>query len=388
MTDKNRALTTTAGGELTEAITGLSIISTEAALRRPLADIVRAALNAASKSRHTRRAYDTAIATFVDYLDTERGHLLPELPELGAWRPFVQKRVNGGLVAISQDTGKAKAEHVYSDVTAAVLRLVDAALLDAYAGHRRALGDSENTVVSRLAAVRAFLSVALRDNVLTQEQAVNMGLSPYKAKVSRDQAVIGRRLSKPEVRALLGAVDVGTTKGKRDLAMLCCMLYGGLRVEETARLRLDNLKLDKGRWWLVLKGKRKKKRRIKVHDALFEALSGWTETAGLSDWGQDRRPLFLTMTRGDNIKGSQVTPTDVSRLVASVGAVAGLAPISGPGRLGAHDLRRTAARNAYDNGATLLQVQMLLGHSDPKTTARYIGLGEEETETAADFIHY
>jgi integrase len=381
-------LTTTAGGELSRSFSDLSIISTEAALRRPLSGVVAAALNAASKSRHTRRAYDTAIATFIDYLETERGHLLPDLPEIATWRPFVQKRVNGGLVAITQDTGKAKIEHVYSDVTAAVLRLVDAALLDAYAGHRRAMGDSENTVVSRLAAVRAFLSVALRDNVLTQKQAVNMGLSPYKAKVSRDQEVIGRRLSKAEVRTLLGAVDVKTTKGKRDLAMLCCMLYAGLRVEETAHLRLNNLKLDKGRWWLVLKGKRKKKRRIKIHDALFETLSDWTTAAGLGDWGQDRRPLFYTMTRGDNLKDSQVTPTDVSRLVAAAGAAAGLAPSSGPGRLGAHDLRRTAARNAYDNGATLLQVQRLLGHSDPKTTARYIGLGEEETETAADFIHY
>lgn len=387
MTD-DRALTPTAGGELIESFTDLSVTSTEAALRRPLSDVVAAALNAASKSKHTRRAYDTAIATFIDYLETERGHLLPDRPGIVDWRPFVQKWVNGDLVAIAQDTGKAKTEHVYSDVTAAVLRLVDAALLDAYAGHRRALGDSENTVVSRLAAVRAFLSVALRDNVLTQKQAVNMGLSPYKARVSRDQAVIGRRLTKPEVRALLGAVGVKTTKGRRDLAMLSCMLYAGLRVEETANLRLNNLQLDKGRWWLVLKGKRKKKRRVKVHDALFEALSDWTATAGLGDWGQDRRPLFYTMTRGDNVKDNQVTPTDVSRLVAMGGALAGLAPPSGPGRLGAHDLRRTAARNAYDNGATLLQVQKLLGHSDPKTTARYIGLGEEETETAADFIHY
>jgi len=79
---------------------------------------------------------------------------------------------------------------------------------------------------------------------------------------------------------------------------------------------------------------------------------------------------------------------DVGRPVAQYGARAGLAPATGSGRLGAHDLRRTCARNAYDNGATLLQVQQMLGHADPKTTARYIGLDQDDTDTATDYVRY
>jgi integrase len=67
---------------------------------------------------------------------------------------------------------------------------------------------------------------------------------------------------------------------------------------------------------------------------------------------------------------------------------AGLGPISGPGKLAPHDLRRTCARNAYDHGATLLQVQTLLGHSDPKTTARYIGADSDDDNTAVDRLKY
>ena len=83
-----------------------------------------------------------------------------------------------------------------------------------------------------------------------------------------------------------------------------------------------------------------------------------------------------------------ITPTDVGRLVASYGAKAGLSPARGKGRLGAHDLRRTCACNAYDNGATLLQVQQMLGHADPKTTALYIGLDQDDTDTAVDYVRY
>jgi integrase len=368
------------------ALADLSLVSAEAAVRRPLAEVVEAALTATSKSRHTRRAYQTAIATFVDYLDAERGDMVGERVA-ATWRPFVRKRIDGDLLPVTQDTGRVKAEFVYSDAAAAVLRLVDAGLLDGYAAHRRGLGDSENTVISRLAAVRAFLSVALRDNVLTRDQAMSMGLRPYRARQRRDVQPVGRRLTKAEVRALLDAVDTSTTKGRRDLAMLCCMLYAGLRAEETANLRLSNLEMDKGRWWLTLGGKGRKTRKIKMHDVLFEALSDWTEMADLVDWNQDKA-IFYTVTSGGAIRANRVTPTDVGRTVTAMGARAGLSPPSGPGRLGAHDLRRTAARNAYDNGGTLLQVQRLLGHSDPKTTVRYIGLGDEEGATAVDFIHY
>jgi len=54
----------------------------------------------------------------------------------------------------------------------------------------------------------------------------------------------------------------------------------------------------------------------------------------------------------------------------------------------AHDLRRTCARNAYTNGASLLLVQAMLGHEDPKTTARYIGADETDDDTAVDYVRY
>ena len=56
--------------------------------------------------------------------------------------------------------------------------------------------------------------------------------------------------------------------------------------------------------------------------------------------------------------------------------------------LSPHDLRRTAARTAFDRGANLVQVQAMLGHASPDTTARYIGSYESDDTTAVDFITY
>ena len=78
----------------------------------------------------------------------------------------------------------------------------------------------------------------------------------------------------------------------------------------------------------------------------------------------------------------------IERIVGEYGHSAGIAQASGSAKLSPHDLRRTFARQSYDNGATLIQVQIALGHSDPKTTARYIGADLPDDDTAVDFVRY
>lgn len=368
---------------LAERAREISIADPDVAMRRPLRDLVEATLNAAAPSKHTRRSYATAIALFVAYLDAERGDLVGNVD---GWRPFVVKDLGDLQVPMSQDTGKVRVQYAYSPVPAALLRLVDAGLVDGFATHRQASGDSINTVTTRIAAVRTFLAVALRDNALTPEQAQNLGLSPFKARRTQSQEPVGRRLSKAEVRALRGAVDIMSVKGKRDLAILDLGLYLGLRQSEIASLKMSDFQQDGGRWWLHVRGKGNKTRRLKVHDVLFKSLLAWCEAAGLA-W-HDEQLVFRTVGKAGQINHRAITPTDVGRLVAAYGYKAGLAPATGKGRLGSHDLRRTCARNAHDNGASLLQVQKMLGHSDPKTTARYIGLGEDEVDSAVDFVRY
>ena len=86
--------------------------------------------------------------------------------------------------------------------------------------------------------------------------------------------------------------------------------------------------------------------------------------------------------KGGNLSGHKLATSALRRLLKEYSQAAGL----GDGAF--HDLRRTCARNSYDNGAPLLQVQRLLGHADPKTTARYIGLDQDDSSTAVDFVRY
>ncbi len=342
------------------------------AARRPLDGVVKTTLAAAGRSEHTRRTYLTAIGRFLAWLDEERSDGLG-LPE--TWRPFA---------ACVQDGRRAAWD--FGETPAAVLWLVNASALDRWRLAMEAQGLSANTVSTYVYAVRTLLSVALRDGVLEADQARNLSLSPYRARLRRDEKPVGRRLTVQEVRRLRGVVDTTTHKGKRDLAILDCMLYLGLRRSEVAHLRLTDFVQDGGRWWLVLTGKGAKTRRLKVSDVMYRSLADWLDAAGL-DW-QANRPVFYSVNKGDVIGDTALSPNDVGRLVACYGVRSGLASATGAGRLGAHDLRRTCARNAHDHGAALLKIQQMLGHADPKTTARYIGLEQDDADTATDYVRY
>jgi site-specific recombinase XerC len=358
-----------------QSMAQVSAVSSEAAIAQPMAAVVDNTIKAAARNNpNTARAYQTAIGLFLSFLDAHRGHLVPE-KLADAWRPF----------AMYQREGR-RTIWIFR-APAVILRLVDSGVLDNFAAWRGQEGDGTNSIALRLYAIRTFLSVAYRDNILTAEQASAMRIQPYRARQKRDQKPVGRRLAPPEVRNLRESIDFNTRKGLRDRAIIDCMLFLGLRREEVVGLTTTNFKQSNGRWWLTLIGKGSKTRRLKVHETVFESLSEWFKVAGL-DWHQPNEPLFRSVNKADRVTGRPINASVVGRLVAEYGYKSNLAPRFGSNQLSAHDLRRTCARNAFDNSGNLLLVQAMLGHSDPKTTARYIGAFEDDNNTAIDYIRY
>jgi integrase len=334
-----------------------------AVLRRPLGAQVEATLQAAARGDHTARSYRQAIGLFLTYVGGVLGRELASVTIEGR-------------------------KHLWAFAgTVSVLQHIEPGHLAGYRAWRESEGDGPNTASQRYAAVVTVLSVCYRDGILADEQALAMGIRPYIQRQKRDRRPVGRRLDKGEVRALQAAPDVSTAKGKRDLAILGVMLYAGLRCDEVARLTLANLKQDRGRWWIVFSGKGQKTRRVKVHDTLFESLAAWLAVRGL-ELGKGEAPVFVSVNKGDAISSVPVNTATVNRLVAEYGALAELAPATGANRLSPHDLRRTCARNAFDNGAPLPLIQAMLGHSSIDTTMTYIGASDDEGGGAVDFVRY
>ena len=331
---------------------------------QPLGDLVHNAVIAAGRSPHTRRAYQTSIGQFFQYL-SQAQNITP---------PLAEPETNGRKT-IWAFRGDSR-----------ILLHITPSLLDGFRTWLENTGASPNTQETRLAAVITFLSVCYRDGLIPDDQARRLSLQPYKPRRQRHQKPTGRRLSPPEVKKLRAAMDTNTLKGKRDLAILDMMLFAGLRRAELCALTGDSLQQHGSRYWLIIHGKGHKTRRLKVHDMLYQSLTVWLASAEKSE--QTKDTLFEGMTRHGRLTTNPLTGATIARLVAQYAHAAGLAPATGTNALAPHDLRRTCARNAYDNGAPLPKIQQFLGHANIETTMRYIGYDEDDTETATDYVRY
>jgi len=329
---------------------------------------VEATIQAAARSAQTARVYRGAIGLFLVYLSDA----------LGAAGPLATVTYDG-----------RRAIWAWADVPAReVLRRVTPGHVAGFRAWREAQGDGPNTASQRVAVVATFLAVGLRDGLLTPAQAATLGVKPYAQRQKRDRQPTGRRLTREEARALREAPDLSTAKGLRDRALLDILLFAALRCDEVASLTLGDIRNEGGRWRLTFAGKGSKTRRATLHDEAYASLSAWLARRGLALGTGDAAPIFVNVNKADAIGANPLNTASVNRLVSLLGARAGLAPEHGPGRLGPHDLRRTCARNAYDNGAPLPLIQGLLGHADVSTTMAYIGATDDGGAGAVDFVRY
>src|SRR5574341_2165717 len=189
----------------------------------------------------------------------------------------------------------------------------------------------------------------------------------------------GDRLGERQRQALINAPGTQTHKGQRDTAILALLSVLGLRRSEICNLNWSHLaELDGHKVIQNLHGKHGRVRTIKLPVALWRRIMEYAEQAGLST--APDAPVFVRAVNGDHVQhGRRLSPTGIAKIVQDYTTRLGLDGIS------PHDLRRTAARLSRDGGASIEQVQMMLGHASPQTTSAYIGETLNLDDHAVDY---
>ena len=193
--------------------------------------------------------------------------------------------------------------------------------------------------------------------------------------------VQGRRLTAQQARLLLRAPGKDTAKGLRDSAILGLLLTLGLRRSEICNLTWGHIDELEGHKVIAnLKGKHGRVRSLKLPVWLWRLLMAWGDVAGL-DTSESAQNVFVPITKGGRVLNYRegITTHAIYKLVNHYTARTGLPPVK------PHDLRRTAALLARRGGATIEQVQLMLGHASPQTTSNYIGETLDLDDNAVDY---
>lgn len=196
----------------------------------------------------------------------------------------------------------------------------------------------------------------------------------------------GLRLSAQQARELLELPGIETLKGQRDTAILGLLLTLGLRRSEICNLTWGHFSELEGHHVIRnLKGKHGRIRTLKLPVWLWRAIQEWGQRAKLNTTDPDGL-VFVPVSRAGRVmrrrksKAKGMTPHNIYKLLDEYVKMAeGLPPVR------PHDLRRTAALLARRGGASIEQVQLMLGHASPQTTSNYIGESLNLDDNAVDY---
>lgn len=205
-------------------------------------------------------------------------------------------------------------------------------------------------------------------------------LHPEKVDLPKGESQHMQFLNREKIERLLGQPGLSTRTGLRDKALLEVLFSTGLRVSELVNLNRDQIDLNTREFGVIGKGRRP---RVVF---LSEGAAVWLER-----WLNSRtdrwQPVFIRLARDKADPSSEgeemrLTTRSVQRIVDKYARKAHL-----PIKISPHGIRHSFATDLLSNGASLRDVQEMLGHKSVATTQIYTHVTRPQLKKVHDQFH-
>lgn len=231
-------------------------------------------------------------------------------------------------------------------------RKVESAMIERYMAWLYDRGREKSSQARALSSVRSFFNFLMINDQIDASPA-EFVQSP---KFGRQLPDV---LSTDEIDRIIATVDTSTVKGLRDQAMLEVLYSCGLRVSELTSLRIQDLFFGEG--YIRVIGKGDKQRIVPISAVARERIHRYLDKRPGARSNEDI--LFL------NNRGGKLTRVMVFTILKEAAQRAGIHKHISP-----HTFRHSFATHLLEGGASIRQVQEMLGHESILTTEIYTHL--------------
>jgi site-specific recombinase XerD len=162
--------------------------------------------------------------------------------------------------------------------------------------------------------------------------------------------------------------------------LLAVLAGAGLREAEVVGVKIGDFReVQEGQVLLRVEGKGGRIRAVPISPELWQLVQRHVLLSGrsLASRADTCKPLFTSREGGG---GRPLTTRSVRYIVKKYAEAVGITKAISP-----HSIRHTVGTNMAVNEAPLLVIQQFLGHSDPKTTMRYVRRAEELASKAYQY---
>lgn len=241
-------------------------------------------------------------------------------------------------------------------------RKVERTMIERYMEWLYRNGREKTSQARGLSGIRSFFAFLLVTDKITASPAEFIDMPKF-----------GRHLpdilSTDEIDRIIAAASAPTTKGLRDCAMLEVLYSCGLRVSELTSLRMSDLFFGEG--YIRVIGKGDKQRLVPVSAVARDRILRYLEQREAARSGEEA--VFL------NNRGTQLTRVMVFTIIRRAAERAGIEK-----RISPHTFRHSFATHLLEGGASIRQVQEMLGHESILTTEIYTHLDDRYLRRAVE----
>lgn len=293
-----------------------------------------------------------AVLDYERYLKNERGFsnytVINYMDDINEYRKFLSDNKFGNVFEVTQNVARYYLSFMNKD-----------------------LNLKPSSVSRKLSSLRGFYKYLMREKIVNVNYFSEIS-SPKK------DVTLPRYLFDEELDKLIDSIDVSTSTGKRDVALLELMYATGVRVSEVCSIKLSDIDFYNNS--LIVMGKGSKERYLPFYDKAKSAMLDYIEFGRNELLKRNKKEvpteLFL------NFKGGALTPRGVRMIMDEITNKASVALKIHP-----HMIRHSFATSLINNGADLRSVQELLGHENLSTTQIYTHVSMEKLKEAYQNAH-
>ena len=221
------------------------------------------------------------------------------------------------------------------------------------------LGMEARTQARVISGIKAFYKYLLYEDIIDNDPTTLL-----------ESPRIGKKLpvylSVEEIDELINAIDLSTSTGHRNKAMLETLYSCGLRVSELTNLKISNLYFNQG--FIKITGKGDKERLVPISPKAIKEINLYVKQyRSLIKVHKDSENIVFLNRRGKKLTRVMIF-TIIKDLAKKIELKKNISP---------HTFRHSFATHLIDGGADLRAVQEMLGHESIITTEIYTHLDSE-----------
>lgn len=231
------------------------------------------------------------------------------------------------------------------------------------------LGLTATSQARIISGIRGFYRYCLVENIVTTDPTELL-------ETPRLRRALPDVLSFEEIESIIGQLDVSTTDGGRNKAILETMYSCGLRVSEVVNLRISCLYLDVG--FIRVTGKGDKERLVPIGRDAIKYIRIYKDNIRVHQPQVKGFEDILFLNRF----GKSLSRVMIFYIIKDLAQKAGITKNISP-----HTFRHSFATHLVEGGADLRAVQEMLGHESITTTEIYTHLDRDFLRATLNQFH-